>query len=129
MTEAELAALFAAFLSEQDVPAAPIGLPFGVAKDIALGADNFDIRDVSGDFAEDAEAAVRDAVWLLQARRGEFRQFPQAGVGIGDYLNGPATGLSQEIRLQLQADGITLIRLVLNGNLIGDIELKRNLII
>lgn len=44
---------------------------------------------------------------ILQASKGEFKEFPTLGVGISDILgDNEATGWKREIALQLKADGM-----------------------
>lgn len=55
---------------------------------------------------------IGDATWqneaiILQASKGEFKEYPALGVGIDEMLNDhDATGWARDIALQLEADGM-----------------------
>lgn len=53
--------------------------------------------------------AYQNQAVILQAFKGEFKEYPTLGVGISDILGDhEATGWKREIALQLETDGMTV---------------------
>lgn len=67
-------------------------------------------RDAAGLVAQGLEIGVttfQNQALILQASKGEFKEYPTLGVGISDILgDNEATGWKREIALQLEADGM-----------------------
>lgn len=67
-------------------------------------------RDAAGLIAQGLEIGVttfQNQALILQASKGEFKEYPTLGVGISDILgDNEATGWKREIALQLEADGM-----------------------
>jgi hypothetical protein len=76
-----------------------------MTRDILLSIDeNLQITS-QGDFAF-GESTVQHVRHILKANKGEYRQSPQVGVGIIDYLKDTEdTVLRSELVLQLRLDG------------------------
>ncbi len=74
--------------------------------DLAVSAG----RDVSGLIAQGLEVGTttfQNQALILQARKGEFKEYPTLGVGISDILgDDETTGWKREIALQLETDGM-----------------------
>lgn len=79
--------------------------------DIALQDDDLYFNPATGDFdiLPSDDQNIGD---IVRAYPGEYKQFPEIGVGIGDYLN--SSGKSQEaarkIEVNLLADGFVVNR-------------------
>ena len=67
-------------------------------------------RDAAGMIAQGLEIGTttfQNQALILQASKGEFKEYPMLGVGISDILgDDDATGWKREIALQLEADGM-----------------------
>lgn len=67
-------------------------------------------RDAAGVIAQGLEIGTttfQNQALILQAAKGEFKEYPTLGVGISDILgDNEATGWKREIALQLKADGM-----------------------
>lgn len=79
-------------------------------------------RDAAGLIAQGLEIGVttfQNQALILQASKGEFKEYPTLGVGISDILgDNEATGWKREIALQLEADGMKVKTV--------DLDLKNN---
>lgn len=90
----------------------------GNINDILLNA-NMDIEITDGDFKV-GDATGQSMKMLLVSQKGEWKQNPDVGVGVADYLKGERPGgLKAEIKRQLKADGATIknIRVFDNGTI------------
>lgn len=81
-----------------------------------------DLYVYRGDFkiGESDEQHIED---ILIAAQGNYRQHPEMGVNISQYLNAPITAIEKlriinEIRKQLQADGFVQINIQTQNKLI-----------
>lgn len=67
-------------------------------------------RDAAGLISQGLEVGTttfQNQALILQARKGEFKEYPTLGVGISDILgDDETTGWKREIALQLEADGM-----------------------
>ncbi len=67
-------------------------------------------RDAAGLVAQGLEVGTttfQNQALILQAAKGEFKEYPTLGVGISDILgDDEMTGWKREITLQLEADGM-----------------------
>ena len=67
-------------------------------------------RDAAGMIAQGLEVGTttfQNQALILQAAKGEFKEYPTLGVGISDILgDDEMTGWKREIALQLEADGM-----------------------
>lgn len=67
-------------------------------------------RDALGLIArglEVGDTTYQNQAIILQAVKGEFKEYPTLGVGISDMVNDhETTGWTREIALQLEADGM-----------------------
>lgn len=73
-----------------------------------LHDQNFDLLIKTGDFIV-GESTAQHQRLLLLAEKGEWRQYPKTGVGIGSFLDDDEPGdLFSEIRKQFDADGMTV---------------------
>ncbi|WP_296008098.1 hypothetical protein [uncultured Alistipes sp.] len=64
-------------------------------------------------------ATFQNQALILQASKGEFKEYPTLGVGISDLLgDNEETGWRREIALQLETDGMKVktVELDLNNN-------------
>ncbi|WP_304721303.1 hypothetical protein [uncultured Alistipes sp.] len=79
-------------------------------------------RDGAGLIAQGLEvgtATFQNQALILQAAKGEFKEYPTLGVGISDILgDDEMTGWKREIALQLEADGMKVKTV--------DLDLKNN---
>ena len=88
--------------------------------------NNMDLAIVNGDFVvDDAEEQIQELI--LIATQGSFRASPLTGIGIVKYLKSSFTvdkidQLRQQIILQLQYDGYTTVKTVINS--FTDIEIE-----
>lgn len=83
----------------------------GILLDPATGDLQIAIqRDAAGLIAQGLEVGTttfQNQALILQASKGEFKEYPTLGVGISDILgDNEATGWKREIALQLKADGM-----------------------
>lgn len=69
-------------------------------------------RDALGLIAQGlgiGDTTYQNQAIILQAVKGEFKEYPTLGVGISDMVNDhEATGWMREIALQLESDGMTV---------------------
>lgn len=86
-------------------------------KDIKLQA-NFDLDVENGDFGIDGAPATVDQQLIILARRGEYKNAPLLGVGIREESHSDNhEGLAQRIRLNFEADGLTVDQIRVSDNL------------
>lgn len=53
---------------------------------------------------------------LLMSEKGSFKEFPATGVGAATFLESEdASGLLREVRTQFQADGMTVNKVMIEG--------------
>lgn len=79
-------------------------------RDILVDDDN-DLWVKNGDFVV-GESTRQHQAHLLVAQKGEYRQSPASGVGIGDYLSDEDLAeLGSEIQKQFESDGMTIRKL------------------
>lgn len=100
-----------------------------IAKDFAVDPTDEDMLIVNGDFAIE-ESDQRHVQDILEAGKGEWREFPVLGVEIQRYLNGTGqvfdrTGLLKTIRVQLEYDNFDVKVLDINRAGIISIDAKR----
>ena len=91
-----------------------------------LSDENHEILIENGDFAiGDNEA--QDIQRIVQAQRGEFRQFPALGVGMKNWLNGPLDKrkLKKDVALHLQSDGFQGVKVTIGDDYQINIEATR----
>lgn len=75
--------------------------------DVKIEEATFDLNIVNGDFSS-IESTEQHLQFLLLASKGEWREIPQAGIGIIDYLNtknNTTSQLKREIQVQSDLDG------------------------
>lgn len=92
-------------------------------KDILLD-ENFDLMVKDGDFVI-GDSTEQNKALLLLAQKGEFRQWPDTGVGINDYLeDDELSELGVEIQKQFELDGMKRLNIEVfeNGNIVTDGE-------
>lgn len=79
-------------------------------------------QDAAGVIAQGLEIGTttfQNQALILQAVKGEFKEYPTLGVGISDILgDDEMTGWKREIALQLEADGMKVKTV--------DLDLKNN---
>ena len=79
-------------------------------------------RNAAGVIAQGLEIGAttfQNQALILQAAKGEFKEYPTLGVGISDILgDDEMTGWKREIALQLEADGMKVKTV--------DLDLKNN---
>ncbi len=79
-------------------------------------------RDATGMIAQGLEIGTttfQNQALILQASKGEFKEYPTLGVGISDILgDDEMTGWKREIALQLKTDGMKVKTV--------DLDLKNN---
>lgn len=79
--------------------------------DFAIVDDDLAIDPNTGDFYFEAsdEQHIGD---IVRSYPGEYKQYPDVGVGVGDYLNssGKQAELQRKITVQLEADGFVVNR-------------------
>ncbi len=82
--------------------------------DIAL-TENYDLETTNGDFAL-TECLKQSQMLLLETNKGEWKQNPEMGVGVVNYLeqHSPAR-LAREIREQFSKDGMQVDKVSLSG--------------
>lgn len=86
-------------------------------KDIKIS--NGDIEFVNGDFAI-IDSDLQHQQLIIQSSKGEWKESPEVGVGIIDYLaDDRPEALLIEIKKQLQYDGVKVsnVKFLENGNL------------
>lgn len=86
-------------------------------------------RDAAGLVAQGLEIGTttfQNQALILQASKGEFKEYPTLGVGISDMIgDNETTGWRREIALQLESDGMKVESVELdikNNKLIIDAE-------
>lgn len=72
--------------------------------DIILDSDG-ELQEVSGDFKK-GDNANNLLSYLIQANKGEYKEYPLLGMGINNYLNDTKNPqqIKRDIRVQLSAD-------------------------
>ncbi len=88
-----------------------MGKGTGILLDPVTGDLQMAVRqDAAGLIAQGLEIGAttfQNQALILQASKGEFKEYPTLGVGISDILgDNEATGWKREIALQLEADGM-----------------------
>ena len=80
--------------------------------DIKLDAD-FDVAVAAGDFVV-GEVTRQNQELILLSRKGMWKQTPQCGVGLSDYLldDGSRVALTGSIQEQFTADGMKVRRIM-----------------
>lgn len=87
------------------------------AVEILIDPDSGDLqvsteRDALGLIAQGLEigdTTYQNQAIILQASKGEFKEYPTLGVGISDMVNDhEVVGWRREIALQLESDGMTI---------------------
>lgn len=90
--------------------------------------ENNDLIILNGDFKID-DSDSQHVEHILIADKGQFRQFPLIGMGIGRSLNGSinSQSLRQQIKIQLESDGFNVrqIQIDPNDELKIDIDAER----
>lgn len=84
-----------------------------------LWDDDHDILIVDGTIVI-GESTEQHQASILLMQKGECRQFPTLGVGIGDYLDDDnLSDLNREIQQNFESDGMTVSKVAIydNGNL------------
>ncbi len=73
------------------------------------------------------EADSQDIQIIVQAKPGQFYQFPTLGVGIQDFKNGPANkqSIRQIIRRNLKSDGFRVRSIEITDDLIIAVDAIR----
>jgi len=100
---------------------------FAGMKDLLLTEDG-DLAIVNGDF-EIAESNLRHQEHILIANKGEYKEFPEVGVGISDMLNDDNYDeIMIEIKKQMEYDGMKIqnVRFQEDGKLIIDGKYRNN---
>ena len=89
-------------------------------KDIWLDND-YDLMTKNGDFVT-GESTPQHKALLYRAEPGEFRQYPEATIGIQKYLEDDATGdLATEVKEKFEADGMIVKKVkVYEGGIIDE---------
>ena len=83
--------------------------------------EQYELQMVNGDFAVGESTAQHEKL-LIVSNKGEWRQYPISGVGIGRYVNDEAPGsLITAINTELKNDGMTVNSLRVNAD--GKIEI------
>lgn len=78
-----------------------------------LDDDTLDLLIADGDLVVD-ESDGQHAELIIHTHKGEWKQWPETGVGALDYIQGPGTEkekLIQAIKNQLRADGYRVRKL------------------
>lgn len=76
--------------------------------------DNMDLKIANGDFVVGRSDEQQQEVILL-ATKGDFKQFPDVGVGIeGFLLDDDIDGMLAEVRAQFSADGMEVTDVTYN---------------
>lgn len=89
--------------------------------DIKL-ADDLDLLIKDGGF-KNMDATAEHQKVLLLAEKGQFKQFPFVGVGIGSFLEDDNPGgMLKEIRKQFELDGMRVRKISITTA--GKLELK-----
>jgi len=85
--------------------------------DIILTPD-CDLSVDNGDFVL-ADSLNQQIACLLEARKGDYRQHPDIGIGLSDYLLDNKIGeLHREVAVQLRRDGLRLLNMLnINGQI------------
>ena len=90
--------------------------------------ENGDIQFLGGDFKID-ESDAQHVEHIVFTDKGQFRQFPLLGVGIGRLLNGSPNRIEiqQQIKLNLESDGYNVrsVGVDLSDGLNLDIDAER----
>lgn len=87
--------------------------------------DDFDLKFVNGDLVI-GEATLQHQKLLLLAHKGEIREFPTRGVGVGSWLlDDQAGNLNGAIKREFTADGMKVEKVNTSG---GKINVKANYI-
>jgi hypothetical protein len=83
-------------------------------KDI-ITDENGDIEFVNGDLKID-ESDAQHVDHIVTADKGQFRQFPLVGVGIGRLLNGTPNKIEvqQQIKVNLESDGYNVRQITID---------------
>lgn len=94
-----------------------------VAKDIILD-DNNDLLIKNGDFVI-RESDSQHIQLIIESAFGSWKQFPLCGVGINKYIksSGQQSALKREIRVQLEADGMTNVNITSNSSELFDLTI------
>ena len=77
--------------------------------------DDFDLVIDNGDFKKGETTRQNEAI-LLYLNKGESKQYPEAGVGLNNYLldNRGIAEFVQEASRQLEDDGIEIRQIIMN---------------
>ena len=88
---------------------------------------NKDLVIINGDFAI-AESDVQHIADTIDAFRGWWKDNPQDGVGIFQYLNGPdqSQAIKRSLRLNLESDGYLLNNPVVSTDANGKLIVQPN---
>ena len=79
-----------------------------IYNDILLETLDGDIQFVNGDFAT-GDSANQNTFDIINDNAGEWKQYPNLGVGIDQYINGSDISiLSQNVKIQLKSDGFSV---------------------
>ena len=96
-----------------------------ITYDIVLDSNQGFQTDSTGKDFLVGDAGNNYISYILQASPGHYKQFPQIGVGIDNYLNGAFSGaqIERDIRVQLEANGfqspqIDMSKYPVNGTII-----------
>ena len=77
--------------------------------------NNGELKIENGDFCVEDSHAQHEELILL-AQKGNFRESPDLGVGIADYLNAEDFGgLSVQLKREMKKDGIQVRKLEVNN--------------
>ena len=88
-----------------------------IVQDIILEDNDLLIED--GDFVV-RDATKQNQALLLMSQKGEWKQNPTVGVGIGDWLKGEKQGgLKAEIKKQFGDDGMKILKVLIENNTIS----------
>jgi len=95
-------------------------------QDIQLD-DTGDLLFVNGDFAI-GESDQQHVIDTINAYPGWWKEFPNDGVGIGDYSKsaGGAAKLARKIKVELQKDGYTVNNPVIEFGTDGKLNIYPN---
>lgn len=86
-------------------------------EDILQTADG-DLDFTTGDLlrASDDRATEQHKRDILLAAPGDFKEAPTVGVGAVEYIQDDATLFLRDVRKQMQADGMTVRRVMFEGD-------------
>jgi hypothetical protein len=92
-------------------------------KDI-ITDENGDIEFLNGDLKVN-ESDAQHVDHIITTDKGQFRQFPLLGVGIGRLLNGTPNQIEvqQQIRLNLESDGYNVRQITIDNTKGFDIDI------